>query len=260
MRTSIHLGYILGTLPLTGRFLAARQLGFNAVEFPFPYDVNASDYAHYLQDNDLQQISIGAPACNYRAGEPGFSITPALQAQFDRSIDTVIEYATQIDCPNVHVFAGRRADDVAPELAFETYCRNLQVAHDRLQQSGLRLVIEAINATDFPHYFIDRLERAVEAIEQMHRPGIGIIMDVYHATVNGEDPATFLRQHGGNVAHIQLADFPGRHEPGTGMFDFAALLSTVKEQRYQGSIGLEYVPTRSVFDGVPLADLLFEGG
>jgi hydroxypyruvate isomerase len=256
MITSIHLSYILGDLPLQERFPAARDLGFKGVEYPFPYETPASSYASLLADHGLQQISIGAPACDYRRGEPGFSITPALQGQFDRSLDTAIAYATGIRCKNVHVFAGRRADDVPEALALDTYCRNLQAAHDRLAQHGLRLVIEAINAADFPGYFMNRLDRVVEAIDVMQRPGTGIIFDVYHASMNGEDACAFMAAEWPRVAHIQLADYPGRHEPGTGQFDFQEFVGAVRATRYSGSIGLEYVPTRSVFEGVPLASEL----
>lgn len=253
MLTSVHLGYILGALPLEQRFVAARKLGFNAVEFPFPYETAAKDYARLLTDNGLQQISIGAPACDYKAGEPGFSLTPALKAQFDRSIDTVIEYAKTIDCPHVHVFAGPRAPGVPEELAFETYCERVAEAHDRLQAEGLGVVIEAVNSNDFKGYFIDRLGLVLRAMEKIDRQGVKIIMDVYHAHVNGEDPVEFLVDHADKIAHIQLADYPGRHEPGTASIDFQRFFDTLHAVDYDGSIGLEYVPTRSIFEGVPLA-------
>lgn len=257
MVVSIHLSYVLGSLPIEERFAAARRLGFSAVEYPFPYELSADHYARLLNENGLQQISIGAPACDYKKGEPGFSLTPALQSEFDRSIDTVIAYAKTINCRNVHVFAGPRAVDVSSELALETYCRNLRDAHGRLKKEGLNLVIEAVNSTDFPGYFIDRLDKVIAAIEAIGQQDIGVILDVYHANVNREDPVDFLRNHKDRVAHIQLADYPGRHEPGTGGIDFDVFFQALKETGYAGSIGLEYVPTRPVFDGVPLADHLF---
>ncbi|QJU58163.1 TIM barrel protein [Sphingomonas sp. AP4-R1] len=257
MTISIHLDYILGTLPLAERFVAARKLGFDAVEFPFPYAVPAEEYVSLLADNGLRQISIGAPACNYKAGEPGFSLTPSLKGEFDRSIDTVIGYAKTIDCPNVHLFAGPKADDVSEELAFTTYCDNLREGAARLRVEGLRVVIEAVNSTDFPGYFMNRLDRVIKAIEQIGDDDTGIILDIYHANVNAEDPIAFLRAHSDRVAHIQLADFPGRHEPGTGGIDFGAFFAALDEIHYARSIGLEYVPTRPVFEGVPLAEHLF---
>lgn len=259
MLTSIHLDYILGALPLAERFAAARDLGFGAVELPFPYEVPAGDYARLLGDNGLRQISIGAPACDYKRGEPGFSLTPSLKGEFDRSIDTVMDYALTIGCPNVHLFAGPKAADVSEERAFETYCDNLREGAGRLRAEGLRVVIEAVNATDFAGYFINRLDRVVAAIERIGADDIGIILDLYHAGVNAEDPVAFLRAHTARVAHVQLADFPGRHEPGTGSIDFEAFFAAIGETGYRGSVGLEYVPTRSVFEGVPLADHLFAG-
>ncbi len=257
MATSIHLDYVLGTLPLEERFPAARRLGFDAVEYPFPYAIPAHRYAQLLADHGLEQISIGAPASDYRHGEPGYSLTPARQRDFDRSIETAIEYAQAIKCRNVHVFSGPRAVDVSPELALATYCDNLRNAFGRLQRVGLRPVVETLNSRDFPGYFIERLDQLARVIERIACPGIGVILDVYHAYVNREDPVAFLRRHPDTVAHIQLADFPGRHEPGTGSIDFDELFETLQDVGYAGSIGLEYVPTRSVFDGVPLASRLF---
>jgi hydroxypyruvate isomerase len=253
MLASVHLSYILGFLPLHERFAAARKLGFQAVEFPFPYLLPARDYAQLLAENNLVQVSIGAPTSDYKAGMPGYSVTPALQHLFDESLDTAIDFAKAIQCPLVHVFAGPRAPDISPELAFETYCRNLATACDRLQAEGLRLVIEPVNSTDFPGYFLDRLDLALAATAYAERPEIYIILDVYHAHVNREDPLAFLRTHGQRVAHIQLADYPGRHEPGTGTLDFNLLFQTLDTTKYSGSIGLEYIPTRSIFTGVPLS-------
>jgi hydroxypyruvate isomerase len=253
MLVSVHLSYILGSLPLGERFIAARRLGFQAVEFPFPYAMPARDYARLLADNGLVQVSIGAPTSDYKTGMPGYSVTPALRPLFDDSISTVIDYAREIGYPLVHVFAGPRAPDVSAELAFETYCDNLARAYDRLRAEGMCLAVEPVNSTDFPGYFLDRLDFALAAIARAERPDVRIILDLYHAHVNHEDPIAFLRAHGKRVAHIQIADYPGRHEPGTGTLDFDILFETLKAISYSGSVGLEYVPTRSIFDGVPLS-------
>jgi hydroxypyruvate isomerase len=256
MLTSIHLSYVLGDIPFEERFTVAKKLGFNAVEYPFPYEIPAKQYADLLLTNGLSQISIGAPACNYKAGEPGFSITPSLKSEFDRSIDTVIKYAKVIDCTNVHIFAGPRAAGVSEELAFETYCSRVAEAHDRLHREGLNVVLEAVNSRDFKGYFIDRLSTLLRALATIDRPNVKIIMDIYHARVNDEDPIDFILKHSGRIAHVQLADYPGRHEPGTGIIDFNSVFEALKRSKYSGSIGLEYVPTRPVSEGVPLVNEL----
>ncbi len=254
---SVHLTYILGDLPLGERFAAARALGFNAVEMPFPYATPAADYGRWLRDNGLAQISVGAPACDYKSGQPGFSMSSALKGEFDRSLDTAIAYAKEIGCGNVHVFAGGRPEGVHEQRIFDTYCRNIDEARIRLGSEGLRLVVEAINAIDFPGYFINRLDRILTVIEQIGADGIGVVLDLYHAAINGENALDFLTRHVDLVAHVQLADFPGRHEPGTGEIDFAAIFSAMDHCDYRGSVGLEYVPTRPIAAGVPLASQLF---
>lgn len=256
MLVSVHLDYLLSSLPFDGRFLAARKLGFQAVEFPFPYSVPARDYKRLLDDNQLVQVSIGAPTSDYKAGVPGYSLTPALKGLFDDSITRAIDYAKAIGCQLVHVFSGPRSPDVSPELAFDTYSRNLASAYDRLHAEGLDLGFEPINSTDFPGYFINCLDLGLATITRAERPDIKIILDVYHAHVNREDPIAFLRAQGNRVAHIQIADYPGRHEPGTGAIDFKILFEALRAENYSGSVGLEYIPTRSIFDGVPLATQL----
>ena len=253
VQVSVHLDYVLGALPLEDRFRTARLLGFTAVEFPFPYSVPAARYRQLLVSNGLSQITLGAPASDYKSGMPGYSLTPELKTQFDESITTAIDYAHRIGCRRVHVFAGARAADVSPSLAFDTYCSNLAIAYDRLAEADLQLVIEPVNSTDFAGYFLDRLDLAVRAIDRAERPGIGIILDVYHAAVNREDPVAFLRSSPDRVSHIQLADFPGRHEPGTATLDFSALFAALSETGYKGSVGLEYIPTRSILSGIPVA-------
>ena len=256
MLVSVHLSYILGHLPLRQRFPLARQLGFAAVEYPFPYELEASDYRSLLEDNGLRQISIGAPAADYRKGEPSYSATPALKRQFDDSISRVIDFAKTVKCDNIHVFAGTLAPDVTREAAFETYCSNLAAAYDRLTAEGLTLVVEPVNSTDFKGYFLDRLDFALAAIAHSGRDGVKVVLDVYHAAVNGEDAIAFVRDNPGRVAHIQLADYPGRHEPGEGTIDFARLIEVLGEVGYSGSVGLEYVPTRPITNGVPIKELL----
>jgi hydroxypyruvate isomerase len=254
---SVHLNYILGHLPLNERFAAARGLGFSAVEFPFPYATPAAQYRDWLQENGLTQISIGAPACDYQAGAPGFSLSLGLKSMFDRSLDTAIAYAKVIDCRSVHVFAGGRPADMDEDAIFDTYAQNLNTVRSRLRAEGLNLVVEAINATDFKGYFMNRLDRFLALTDRIGGEGLGLVLDLYHAAVNHEDPVAFLLANPGLIRHIQLADFPGRHEPGTGAVDFDALFAAIASSGYTGSLGLEYVPTRPISDGVPLADLLF---
>jgi hydroxypyruvate isomerase len=255
---SVHLDYILGDLELSKRFPTARALGFNAVEFPFPYQVPASLYRSLLDDNGLAQISIGAPAANYKSGQPGYSMVASLRDDFDRSLDVALAYAHEIGCKNIHIFAGGRPQGVEEKRIFDTYCSNIDRARNAFKAEGFRLVIEAINSTDFSGYYMDRLDRFLAVAQTIGSEGIGLILDFYHAHMNGEDARCFLTSHTDLVAHIQLADFPGRHEPGSGNIDFDTVFKAIDAADYSGSIGLEYIPTRPIGRGVPLAKHLFD--
>src|SRR5258707_1625054 len=192
MQISVHLDYVLGALPFEERFTTARSLGFTAVEFAFPYRVPAARYGRLLPVNGLAQFTCRSPTSDYNTGMPGYSLTPELKPRFDESITTAIDYAHQIGCRRVHVFAGARAADVSVSLAFDTYCKNLAEAHDRLAEAGIRLVVEPVNSTDFAGYFLDRLDMATTAIDRTERPGIGLMLHGYDAVMNGEDPADSL--------------------------------------------------------------------
>ncbi len=241
---SIHLGYVLGALPLPDRFARARQLGFGAVEIPFPYETPAPDYAGLLRRYDLRQISIGAPTTDYRRGEPGLAVDRRERAAFTRSLEQAASYARHIGCPAVHVFSGCASPELSPESMEDTYCENLDRAARFFAGEGITALIEPINASDFPGYYLDSLAKALEVMAKVRSTNIRLIFDIYHLSMMGLDAVEALRQTYAQVQHIQFADFPGRHEPGTGTLDFGAFVDAMRLVGYEGSAGLEYIPTR----------------
>jgi hydroxypyruvate isomerase len=255
---SIHLGYVLGSLPVAERFARARQLGFRAVEIPFPYDTPAEDYAAHLRDNGLAQISIGAKTTDYRKGEPGLAVDPARRADFRASLESAAAYATIIGAPALHVFSGGRNPALSEATMAATYRDNLAWASDYLASKGILTLIEPINAIDFPGYWLDSLESAEQVLADVGSPHIGIIFDVYHVAMMGRDPAAAFAAVHPLVRHVQFADFPGRHEPGTATLDFAAIVAALRAAQYTGTAGLEYIPTRNVREPFTLPDALAE--
>ncbi|WP_448955400.1 hydroxypyruvate isomerase family protein [Labrys neptuniae] len=239
---SVHLGYVLGTLPFPERFARARALGFRAVEIPFPYDMPAEDYAALLDRYGLRQISIGAPTSDYRRGETGPAVDPRQRAGFRHSLEQAARYAGRIGCPAVHVFSGCTSPDLSPDIMDETYCENLALAAEFLAGEGITTLIEPINATDFPNYHLDSLEKALAVMAMVGSANIRLIFDVYHLAMMGLDPAQALRDNHHLIRHVQFADFPARHEPGSGSLDFEAIVGAMRAVGYGGSAGLEYIP------------------
>lgn len=247
---SIHLGYVLGSLPMAERFTRARALGFRAVEIPFPYETPAAEYAAHLRDSGLQQISMGAPTTDYRKGVPGLAIDPARRDDFARSLDTAIAYAGIIGAPAIHVFSGSRNPALSDAIMAATYRENLALAAEALGRAGIATLIEPINSIDFPGYFLDSLAEARRVVADIGRADVGLIFDIYHVRMMGEDPAAALAAACNDIRHVQFADFPGRHEPGSGTLDFAAIIAAMRTAGYVGTAGLEYIPTRA--PGEPL--------
>jgi hydroxypyruvate isomerase len=253
---SVHLGYMLGALPFPERFARARELGFGAVEIPFPYVLDAEDYARHLARHGLRQISIGAPTTDYRKGEIGLAVNPRQRAAFRSSLEEAARYAKRISCPCVHIFSGCSGGHLAHGAMEEIYCENLSLAASFFAAEGITTLIESINSTDFPLYFLDSFDHARRIINKIGSPHIRLILDIYHLSVMGEDPVQMIADAHRLVEHVQFADFPGRHEPGSATIDFNAIVGVMREQNYRGSAGLEYIPTRAVSEPLSLPEAL----
>lgn len=255
---SVHLGYVLGSLPFADRFARAQELGFRAVEMPFPYSVPALDYARLLRRHGLQQISIGAPTTDYRKGEPGYAVDPRQNDAFVRALKEAAAYATRIGCRAVHVFSGCACPDLSDATMEATYCGNLVMASEFLAKHDIATLIEPINSTDFPGYYLNTLSKAQKFIAKVGSDRVRLIFDIYHLRMMDEDPLQALSEAHRQVHHVQFADFPGRHEPGSGSLDFSALIGAMRAIGYDGSSGLEYIPTRPACEPLVLPQALLD--
>jgi hydroxypyruvate isomerase len=227
------------------RFGAAAKAGFDAVEYLFPYDYDARELRSHLQAHGLKQVLHNLPAGNWAAGERGIACLPDRVAEFEAGIDRAIEYATALGCPRLNCLAGIRPAAVSADAARETLVRNLQYAAPRLEAAGIALLIEAINTKDVPGFFLSATPQAVDIIAAVGSRNVFLQFDMYHMHMMGEDLAQTIIDNQSSIAHMQLADAPGRHEPGTGTIDYPALFDLIDQVGYAGWIGCEYNPLTS---------------
>jgi hydroxypyruvate isomerase len=234
-RLSAHIGYLYADLPLTDRLAAAARDGFTAVEHPEPWAIPAAEMRQRIGDLGLAftQVTSGMGA----PGEKGLAALPGREAEFRSGFARALDYAQEVGCPFVHPMAGVPAGGVL--AAGETYLANLAWAVDRCAGTPARVLIEAIT---IPGYHMGTLAQAM-ALQDRFGGRFSLLLDSYHATVLGEDPALWVRSHAGRIGHVHVADHPGRHEPGTGRTDFPALLSVLLAAGYTGAIGFEYLPS-----------------
>jgi len=252
-----NLTMLFAELPFIDRFAAAKAAGFSGVEYLFPYDFEKADLREQLQQHGLTQVLHNLPAGNWAAGERGIAILPDRVDEFRDGVLQAIDYAKALDCRQVNCLVG-----VAPAGADrlelnEVLLKNLRFAADALGREGIRLLIEPINTMDIPGFFLSGTEQAVQIVSDVRSDNLFIQYDIYHMQVMEGDIARTLQKHLGRIAHVQLADNPGRNEPGTGEIHYPRVLRQLHELGYRGYVGLECRPLRTEVEaarGVNRAD------
>ena len=241
-RFAANLSMMFTEVPFLGRFERAARAGFKEVEFLFPYVHGIAELKAVLAANDLRVVLHNMPAGNWDAGDRGMACDPARVAEFRDGVALGIEYASGLGSPNLHCMAGKAPAFVADSALRETFVANLRYAAGAAKKAGLKLLIEPINHYDIPGYYISRSAQALAIIDEVGADNLYLQYDIYHMQrMEGELAAT-MAKHLARIAHIQLADNPGRNEPGTGEINYPFLFAHLDRIGYRGAIGCEYKP------------------
>lgn len=225
------------------RFEAAARAGFRGVEYLFPYDYDEQVLVERLQQHGLQQVLHNLPAGDWASGERGIACLPGRGGEFQDGVGRAIEYAQALGCPQVNCLAGITPEGVDPATLHQTLVDNLKFAAAQLQAAGIRLLIEPINSRrDIPGFYLCHTQQARELIEQVGSDNLYIQYDIYHMQIMEGDLALTIEHNLDRIGHLQLADNPGRHEPGTGEINYPFLFGHLDRLGYAGWIGCEYKP------------------
>ncbi len=232
------------------RFDHAAKAGFQAVEFLFPYAFNPGDIKRRLDANGLELVLHNLPAGNWDAGERGIACHPDRVDEFREGVEKAIGYARALGVRQLNCLVGKAPAGVAEEVLRRTVVANLRYAADALDKAGLRLLIEPINTFDIPGFYLNRTVQAAGLLVEVGADNAFIQYDIYHAQrMEGELAAT-IEKYLPRIGHIQLADNPGRNEPGTGEINYPFLFAHLDRIGYQGWIGCEYKPATSTEAGL----------
>lgn len=249
-RFAANLSMLFTEAPLLDRFERAARAGFTAVEIQFPYDTPAEPLQQALFRNKLPLVLINLPAGDWAAGERGIACHPDRVDEFRQGIDTALAYATALGVPQLNCLAGIRPPQVPADTARHVLIDNLRYAALRLKAHGLKLLIEPINTHDLPGFFLHGTRQALELIAEVGADNLFLQYDVYHMQRMEGDLAHTLAANLERIAHIQIADTPGRHEPGTGEINFDFLFAHLDRIGYQGWVGCEYKPANTTEAGL----------
>ncbi|MBK8084893.1 MAG: hydroxypyruvate isomerase [Devosia sp.] len=250
LKFSANLSFLYTEVPFLERFAAAARDGFRAVEYVSPYGAPAAEIAALLVTNGLEQALFNLPAGNWDGGERGIGCLPERTEEFRAGIDTAIAYATALGCRKVNCLAGIAPQGVAAEVLEATLVANLAHAAPRLAAAGVRLLVEPINTRDIPGFYLTTTHQAERLLEAVGSDNLFIQYDVYHTQVmQGDLVPTYARLRE-RIGHIQIADTPGRNEPGTGEINYGFVLSEIDRLGYDGWIGCEYKPRAGTSAGL----------
>lgn len=249
-RFNANLTMLFTERPFLDRFEAAAKAGFTGVEYLFPYDFAVVDLVQRLKAHGLTQVLHNMPAGDWAGGERGIAILPGRADEFKAGVEKAIAYATALDCKQVNCIAGIAPAGIARPVLEETFIANLRFAAGRLKQAGIKLLIEAINPIDIPGFFLNTTAQALDIIARTGSDNLFVQYDIYHMQITEGDLARTMERNISMIPHIQLADNPGRHEPGTGEINYPFLFAHLDRIGYSGWVGAEYRPMTTTEAGL----------
>ena len=249
-----NLTMLYNELEFVARFEAAAKAGFRGVEYLFPYSFPKQQLAEELSKHQLTQVLHNLPAGDWAGGERGIACLPSRVGEFQEGVGKAIEYATALGCKQINCLAGIAPNDASADQALRTLVDNLTFAAPKLAAVGIKLLIEPINTRDVPGFFLSGTKQALSIIDEVGSPNLFLQYDIYHMQIMEGDLATTIKNNLAKIPHLQLADNPGRNEPGTGEINYPFLFQFLDSIGYQGWVGCEYKPKTTTAEGLGWLD------
>lgn len=249
-RLAANLMFLFTEVDFPARFEAAAAAGFRGVEYQFPYGHDRGDVAARLSASGLEMVLQNLPPGDWQSGERGIACHPGRETEFREGVEAAVEYALAVGCSRLNCLAGIAPAGVRDDRLRGTLVANLAYAAERLARADMTLLIEAINTRDMPGFFLHGSRQAIAIIDEIGAPNLRFQYDVYHMQVMEGDIVRTLREQLAYVGHVQIADNPGRHEPGTGELNFPFILGALDDAGYAGWVSCEYAPAADTAEGL----------
>ncbi len=245
-----NLTMLFNEHPFLDRFEAAAKAGFKAVEFLFPYAYPVAELQKRLKDNELKLVLHNLPAGDWDAGDRGMACHPERVEEFRAGVARGIEYGTALGVPHLNCLAGKAPSGIDDATLRRTFVANLRFAAAEFKKAKLNLLIEPINRFDIPGFYLNFTAQALSILDEVGADNAYVQYDIYHAQRMEGELANTLSAQLARIGHIQLADNPGRNEPGTGEINYAFLFAHLDRIGYKGWVGCEYKPAARTEDGL----------
>jgi hydroxypyruvate isomerase len=244
-RFAANLSMLWQELDPYDRFRAAADAGFRHVEMLFPDQLDSDRLERTLSNLGLQMVLFDPAPGDWAAGERGLLCLPGREGEFLETVRQAVSLAGRLGTRRLNTLAGILPPNVPRDVGERVAAANLQASAPLVEAAGMKLLVEAINTVDMPGYFADTVDRAAQLVNAAESPAVRLQLDQYHVGMAGGDPLAALREYEALVEHVQIADVPGRHQPGTGTQPISAFLDELDRVGYSGFVGLEYRPLGS---------------
>lgn len=253
LRFSANLSMLFGEVAMPERFAAAARAGFKAVEIQYPYAWPKDELARIAGKAAVEVVLINIPSGDHAAGDRGLGCLPSRVDEFRQGVAKAIEYAKALGCRRMNCLAGVAPPGANEAGLRETYVANLRHAAGELARHGMTLLVEPISTQTVPGFFLNRSAQALALMDEVGAGNLEMQYDLYHMHLMGDDLAETIAANLARIGHMQVADAPGRHEPGTGGIDFPRLFTLIDRLGYRGWVGAEYQPKGRTEDGLAWA-------
>lgn len=250
---SANISMLFGEVELPARFEAAARAGFKAVEIQFPYAWDKRLLSEAARRAGMEVVLINLPAGDHAKGDRGIACLPPRAEEFRGGVARAIEYAAALGCARMNCLAGIAPRDADPSELRRTFVSNLRYAASELARARVTLLIEPISTLAVPGFFLNRSAEAFALVREVGASNVKVQYDLYHMRAMGDDLAQTIAANLDDIGHMQFADVPGRHEPGTGEIDFHSLFRQLERLGYRGWLGAEYVPSGRTEDSLAWA-------
>ena len=256
-----NLTMLFNEVDFLDRFERAARAGFRGVEYLFPYPWDKGQLAELLDKSALEQVLFNLPAGDWAAGERGLACLPDRIGEFQEGVGLAIEYAKAMRCSHLNCLVGNTPQGAPAEKVHQTLVDNLRFAASALEKENIRLLVEMLNSQDIPGFHLLHTRDTLQLLDEVNRPNLWLQYDVYHMQIMEGNLTKTITDNLDRIAHIQIADNPGRHEPGTGEINYTNLFRFIDEAGYDGWIGCEYRPAGVTEEGLGwLKPYMKEGG
>lgn len=247
---SANLSMLFNEVPFLERFEAAAKAGFTGVECQFPYAFDMNQIAEKLTSHHLEMVLFNLPAGNWEAGDRGIAANPGRVGEFRDGVGKAIEVGKKLGVKQMNCLGGLAPEGVSEDRIYQAFVDNLIFAAGELKKAGIRLLVEPVNSRDVPGVYLSHTQKALDLIRDTGADNIFLQLDIYHMQRMEGELANTIKANIARIGHMQLADNPGRHEPGTGEINYRFLFPFIDELGYDGWIGCEYHPKTTTVEGL----------